>query len=153
MAIADRLKELGVELPPATVPLAVYRPAVRTGNLIFVSGQVALKDGAVMTPGHLGAEVTVEEGYAAARQCAINGLAAVLALNGTLDRLRLIRTVGYVSSAPDFVNAPGVVNGASELLRDIFGEDLGIGTRTAIGIASLPVNSPVEVELQFEVIQ
>jgi len=151
VSVADRLTELGIELPPATVPLAVYRPAMRTGNLIFVSGQVALKDGAVMTPGRLGAGVEVEQGYAAARQCAINGLAAALALNGTLDGLRLLRTVGYVAAAPEFIDAPAVVNGASELLRDVFGEELGIGARIAIGIASLPVNSPVEVELLFEV--
>ena len=150
MTVIERLDELGIVIPKATTPMAVYRPAVRTGNLIFVAGQVALKDGAVMTPGRLGAGVTVEQGYAAARQCAINALAAVQALRGNLEGLRVVRTVGYVACAPEFIDHPAVVNGASELLRDVFGP-AGVGTRVAIGIASLPANSPVEVELLFEV--
>ena len=149
--ILTRLKELGVELPPATGALAVYRPAVRTGNLIFVSGQIAMKDGAIMTPGHLGTDVTVEQGYAAARQCALNALAAIVGLRGSLENLRLVRTVGYVAAAPEFKDHGAVVNGASELLRDIFGTGRGLGARTSIGIASLPLGTPVEVELLFEV--
>ena len=153
MAIADRLKELGIELPPAVPAAGVYAPAVRTGNFVIVSGQVAAKDGAIMTPGHVGADVTPEQGAAAARQCALNGLAAVVALDASLDQLRLVRTVGYVASAPDFNGLGAVVNGASELLRDIFGPENGVGARVSIGVASLPANTPVEVELMFEVIQ
>ena len=151
MTIADRMQELGIALPPAVPPAGIYQPAVRTGNFIIVSGQVASKDGAIMTPGHVGAEVTAEQGTAAARQCALNGLAAIVALNGTLDGLRLVRTVGYVSSAPDFNGHGAVVNGASEVLREILGPDNGVGARVSIGIASLPANSPVEVEFMFEV--
>jgi enamine deaminase RidA (YjgF/YER057c/UK114 family) len=151
VSVADRLKELGIELPAPTGALAVYRPAVRTGNLIFVSGQIAMKDGGIMTPGHLGAGVTVEQGYAAARQCALNALAAVIGLQGSLEGLRLIRTVGYVAATPEFTEQGAVVNGASELLRDIFGTDDGLGARISIGLASLPLGTPVEVELLFEV--
>ncbi|MDA1240976.1 MAG: RidA family protein [Chloroflexi bacterium] len=151
MSVADRLKELGITLPEAVTPLAVYRPVTRAGNLLFLAGQVPLKDGAVLHPGRLGEEVTVEQGYAAARQCAINALAAVQAFHGTLEGLRVVKTSGFVASAVGFVQAPQVVNGASELLRDIFGEEDGIGARTAIGVAMLPANSPVEVELVMEV--
>jgi enamine deaminase RidA (YjgF/YER057c/UK114 family) len=151
VSVADRLKELGITLPEAVTPLAVYRPVTRTGNLLFLAGQVPLKDGAVLHPGRLGEDVTVEQGYEAARQCAINALAAVQAFHGTLEGLRLVKTTGFVASAVGFVQAPQVVNGASELLRDIFGEEDGIGARTAIGVAALPANSPVEVELVMEV--
>lgn len=152
MSPEERLAEMGIVLPPATTPAAVYRPAVRMGNLIVVSGQVAVRDGQILTPGHLGGEVSVEDGYAAARQCGINVLAAVKGLHGSLDGVRVIRTVGYVASTPDFTDHPRVVNGASELFRDVLGEDLGIGARVAFGVAALPANSPVEVEVMLEVL-
>lgn len=148
---AARLRELGIELPHVPQPQAVYRPAVRAGNLVVVSGQLPLADGQVMTPGKLGVGVSVEEGYAAARQCGINVLAAVNTLLGGLDGLRVFRTVGYVASHPDFLQHPAVVNGASELFRDVLGEDAGIGARCAFGVAVLPLDSPVEVEVMFEV--
>ena len=151
MSTEDRLQELGITLPEVTPPLAVYRPAVRTGNLIIVSGQLPIADGKVMYPGKLGGEVTVEQGYEAARQCAINALAAAKSVHGTLDGLRVIRTVGYVASLPDFTDQPRAVNGASELFRDVLGKDLGIGARLAFGVASLPANAPVEVEVMLEV--
>lgn len=152
MTIAERLTELGVTLPVATPPLAVYRPASRAGNLVFISGQLPTVDGQVVHPGHLGANVSIEEGYAAARVCAINALAAAQALLGSLEAVRLVRTVGYVAGTPEFTSQPAVVNGASELLRDIFGEERGIGARLALGVTALPLGAAVEVELLLEVL-
>ncbi|MSP23199.1 MAG: RidA family protein [Dehalococcoidia bacterium] len=150
MSIADRLKELGIDLPLVS-PVAIYKPAVRTGNLVFVSGQLPMKDGALVATGRLGAGVSIEEGKAAARQCAINALAAAQHLLGTLEGARVIRTVGYVASTPEFVDQPQVVNGASEVLKEILGDDDGVGARTSIGLVSLPLNASVEVELLLEV--
>jgi enamine deaminase RidA (YjgF/YER057c/UK114 family) len=151
VSVADRLKELGIELPVVNPPLAVYRPAVRSGNLVIVSGQLAMKDGALLHPGKLGASVTVEQGYEAARACAVNVLAAANTLLGSLEGVRILRTVGYVSSTPEFLQHPAVVNGASELFRDVLGEEDGIGARCAFGVAVLPLDSPVEVEVMMEV--
>ena len=150
-SVADRLKELGIELPAVPQPLAIYRPAVRTGNLVYVSGQLPTRDGAVVHPGRLGVDVTIEQAKESARIAAINALAAAHTLLGTLEGARVIRTVGYVACAPEFIDHPQVVNGASEVLRDIFGEEHGIGVRLAFGVASLPLNAPVEVELLLEV--
>ena len=150
-SVADRLKDLGINLPPVPTPLAIYRPAVRTGNLVYISGQLPTVDGKVLVTGHLGVDVTPEQGKEAARIAAINALAAANTLLGSLERCRVIRTVGMVASAADFYDHPQVVNGASELLRDVFGEENGIGVRLAYGIATLPLNSPVEVELLLEV--
>ncbi len=151
MTVAERLTELGLTLPVVTPPLAVYRPATRAGNLVFVSGQLPMQDGQVVNPGRLGDGVSVEQAYAAARVCAINALAAAQSLLGSLEGIRLVRTVGYVAGTPDFTNQPAVVNGASELLRDIFGEERGIGARLALGVSSLPLGAAVEVELLLEV--
>jgi enamine deaminase RidA (YjgF/YER057c/UK114 family) len=150
MTVAARLKELGIDLPLVS-PVAIYKPAVRTGDLVFISGQLPMKDGALTATGRLGAGVSIEDGKAAARQCAINALAAAQHLLGTLEGARVVRTVGYVASAPEFVDQPQVVNGASELLKEVFGDDAGVGARTSIGLASLPLNAPVEVELLLEV--
>jgi enamine deaminase RidA (YjgF/YER057c/UK114 family) len=151
MSIEARLAELGIELPQPATPLAIYKPAVRSGPYVFVSGQIATRDGSVVHPGHLGSDVTVEQGHEAARIAAINVLAAVRGLLGGLEGLRVVRLVGYVASAPEFDQHPAVVNGASELLRDVFGEDAGVGVRLAFGVAALPARSPVEVEVLFEV--
>ncbi len=151
MSVADRLQELGIALPSVTPPMAVYRPAVRSGNLVIVSGQVAMQDGKLLHPGKLGAEVTVEQGYEAARACAVNALAAAHSLLGSLEGVRVLRTIGYVASTPDFLQHPAVVNGASELFRDVLGEENGIGARCAFGVAALPADSPVEVEVMLEV--
>ena len=152
MSIDARLAELGITLPETAVaPLAVYRPAVRSGAMIYVSGQLPTRDGVVLHPGRLGDTVSVEQAQEAARQSAINIMAAVHALHGTLDGLRLVRTVGYVACNHEFDQHPAVVNGASVLLRDVFGEELGVGARIAIGVASLPLRAPVEVEAWFEV--
>lgn len=151
MTVADRLKELGIELPKVNPPMAVYRPAVRSGNLVIVSGQVAMKDGSLLHPGKLGANVTLEQGYEAARACGVNCLAAANALLGSLEGVRVLRTIGYVASTPTFTRHPDVVNGASELFRDVLGEENGIGARCAFGVAALPADSPVEVEVMLEV--
>ena len=150
MTVADNLAELGFELPSAAAPMAVYRPAVRSGRLVYVSGQVAIRDGAIVHPGRLGETVEVEQGQEAARVCAINALAAANELLGDLEQVRVIRTVGYVASTPAFTDQPAVINGASELLRDVLGEERGVGTRLALGVTSLLANSPVVLELILE---
>jgi enamine deaminase RidA (YjgF/YER057c/UK114 family) len=152
MTVEQRLQELGVTLPEnAPPPLAIYKPALRVGNFVYVSGQLPTRDGAVMHPGRLGAGVSVEQGQEAARTAAINVLAAAKGVLGDLDGVRVVRTVGYVACAPDFDQHPAVVNGASALLRDVLGEDAGVGVRLALGVSSLPLNAPVEVEVTFEV--
>jgi len=150
VTVADNLAELGLELPSAAAPMAMYRPAVRSGRLVYVSGQVAIRDGAIVHPGRLGESVEVEQGQEAARVCAINALAAANELLGDLEQVRVIRAVGYVASTPTFTDQPAVINGASELLRDVLGEERGVGTRLALGVTSLPANSPVELELILE---
>ena len=151
MSVAKRLSELGITLPAAAAPLAIYQPAVRSGQLVYVSGQIASHDGEVVHPGRLGAGVTVEQGQEAARSAVINALAAAHQLLGGLEGARVVRLVGYVDSAPDFHDQPAVINGASELLRDLFGEDAGVGARLALGVTAMPANSPVELELILEV--
>ncbi|RLT39216.1 MAG: RidA family protein [Chloroflexi bacterium] len=151
MSIADRLKELGIDLPPVPKPLAIYLPAVRTGNLVYIAGQLPTRDGAVVNPGRLGVDVTIEQAKESARVAAINALAAANTLLGSLEGCRVIRTVGMVACAPEFIDHPQVVNGASELLRDVFGEERGIGVRLAYGISSIPLNAPVEIEVLLEV--
>lgn len=151
MTIAARLTELGITLPATAKPLAIYQPAVRSGELIFVSGQLPTREGVVVHPGRLGDGVTVEQAKEAAGVAALNVLAAVNDLVGSLEGLRVVRLVGYVACTPDFDQHPAVVNGASELLRDIFGEELGVGVRLALGVASLPARAPVEIEVLFEI--
>jgi enamine deaminase RidA (YjgF/YER057c/UK114 family) len=149
VSVTDRLQELGITLPSPSA-LALYHPAVRTGNLVYVSGQVAMRDGAIVHPGRLGDGVDTDQGREAARVCTINALGAAHTLLGSLDGVRVVRAVGYVASEPAYVDQAQVMNGASELLRDILGEERGIGARLALGVASLPLNSPVELELILE---
>jgi enamine deaminase RidA (YjgF/YER057c/UK114 family) len=152
MTVEQRLAELGIVLPEsAAPPLAIYKPALRVGRFIYVSGQLPTRDGAVVHPGRLGDSVSIEQGQEAARAAAVNVLAAAKGVLGNLDGVRVVRTVGYVACAPDFDQHPQVVNGASALLRDVFGEDAGVGVRLALGVSSLPLNAPVEVEVMFEV--
>jgi enamine deaminase RidA (YjgF/YER057c/UK114 family) len=151
MTAEQRLVELGVTLPPSAASLGIYKPALQSGNFVYVSGQLPTHDGAVVHPGTLGRDVTVEQGQEAARAAAVNVLAAVRGLRGNLDGLRVVRTIGYVACTSDFDQQPAVVNGASALLRDVFGEDLGIGVRLALGVSSLPAHAPVEIEVTFEV--
>ncbi len=150
MTARERLAELGVELPSVVPPVAVYVPAVRSGNLVFTSGQLPMVAGELPAKGKVGAQVTAEQAKDLARTCALNALAAIDALVGLDSVVRIVKVVGFVASAPDFVGQPGVVNGASELLGEVFGES-GRHARSAVGVASLPLDAPVEVELVVEV--
>lgn len=150
MSARERLGQLGIALPAVAVPLAAYVPAVRTGNLVYTSGQLPLEGGEPTHFGKVGAEVTPEAAKAAARTCALNALAAVDALVGLDAVVRVVKVVGFVASAPGFTGQPGVVNGASEFLGKVFG-DAGAHARSAVGVASLPLDVPVEVELIVEV--
>ena len=153
MTVEERLRELDITLPPAAAPAGLYRAAVRTGNLVYIAGQLNLAEGKFTARGKLGAEVDLETGQAAARQCAINCLAAAAGLLGSLDCIRqVVRLTGFVASAEGFSKQPQVVNGASELLRDVLGEEAGVGTRLAVGVAELPAGAPVEVDLILEVV-
>ena len=127
-----RLAELGLELPPVTAPMAAYVPAVRTGSLVYTSGQVPIRDGKLAATGKVGAEVTADDATDLARTCALNALAAVHDLVGLDSVVRVVKVLGFVASAPDFTGQPGVINGASELLRDVFG-DPGAHARSAVG--------------------
>ncbi len=149
MSAEERLRELGVDLPDPAAPAGFYVPARRHGDLLAVSGQLPLTPGEPLPAGRCGEDVTVEEGYALARQCALNGLAAARAALGSLDRIAgVVRVGGYVAATPAFTQHPAVVNGASELLVEVFGE-AGRHARVAIGMASLPLGVPVEVEFLF----
>ena len=150
MSARERLVELGLELPPVVPPVAAYVPAVRSGDLVFTSGQLPVSGGRMAVTGHVGGQVTPEQGKELARTCALNALAAVDALVGLDAVERVVKVVGFVSSAPDFTGQPGVVKGASELLGDVFGE-AGQHARSAVGVAVLPLDAPVEVELVVEV--
>ncbi|MFE2026885.1 RidA family protein [Streptomyces hygroscopicus] len=150
-AVEGRLAGLGLTLPEVAAPLASYVPAVCTGPYVYTSGQLPLVDGKLGVTGKVGAEVTSEEAKELARTCALNALAAVKSVVGDLDRVvRVVKVVGFVASAPDFTGQPGVVNGASELLGEALG-DAGVHARSAVGVAVLPLDAPVEVEIQVEV--
>ena len=147
----ERLQELGVSLPSPAVPVAAYVPCVRTGNLVYVSGQVPVVDGKPSHLGHLGDQVDLEDGRAAARTCAVNVLAALKAELGELSRVRrVVKVTGFVASTSGFTDHPKVVNAASELFGDAFG-DAGRHARAAVGVAALPLGVSVEVEAIVEV--
>lgn len=150
MRASGRLAELGIELPTVVKPLAAYVPAKRSGQLVYTAGQLPLESGALAQTGKVGAEVSPEEGKALARICALNALAAVDALVGIDTVTQVVKVVGFVASAPGFTGQPAVVNGASELLGEVFAE-AGSHARSAVGVAELPINAPVEVELIVEV--
>ena len=150
MSASSRLAELGVSLPAVATLLAAYVPAVRTGNLVYTSGQLPLVGGKPSHFGKVGTQVSPEEGKLAARTCALNALAAIDALVGIDSIVRVVKVVGFVASAPGFTGQPGVVNGASEFLGEVFGET-GSHARSAVGVAELPLDVPVEVELIVEV--
>ncbi|MFD7499907.1 RidA family protein [Streptomyces sp. NPDC059850] len=150
-AVEDKLAGLGLTLPGVAAPLASYVPAIRTGPYVYTAGQLPLVDGKLGVTGKVGAEVTPEEAKELARTCALNALAAVKSVVGDLDKVvRVVKVVGFVASAPDFTGQPGVVNGASELLGEVLG-DAGVHARSAVGVAVLPLDAPVEVEIQVEV--
>ena len=144
------LAELGLSLPAVAAPVAAYVPATRTGNLVYTSGQLPFVDGELTYVGHVGAEVSAESAKEAARTCVLNALAAIDAEVGLDNITKVVKVVGFVSSAPGFVGQPGVINGASELLGEIFGA-AGQHARSAVGVNQLPLNAPVEVELIVEV--
>lgn len=151
MSAEARLGELGITLPPAGTPAGLYAPVVQSGNLLFVSGQIPSRDGKPIRVGKLGSSVTIEEGQELAKVCALNALAHVRAYLGSLDRVvRAVRVGGFVASAEGFTQQPQVVDGASQLLVDVFGE-AGQHARAAVGVAELPAGVPVEVEFLFEV--
>ncbi|MER7004659.1 RidA family protein [Dactylosporangium sp. NPDC000555] len=145
-----RLAELGVAIPPVVPPVAAYVPAVLTGNHVYVSGQLPMVDGALPATGLVGADVSPERAKELARQSGINVLAAVEALVGLGRVVRVVKIVGFVASAPGFTGQPAVVNGASELFGEVFG-DAGRHARSAVGVSSLPLNAPVEVEAILEI--
>lgn len=149
--VEARLAERGLTLPPVAAPVAAYVPAIRTGRYVYTSGQVPLVDGKLATTGKVGAEVTPEQAKELAATCALNALAAVKSVAGDLDRVvRVVKVVGFVASDPGFTGQPQVINGASELLVAALGEERGQHARSAVGVAALPLDAPVEVEIQVE---
>jgi len=150
MSASARLAELGIELPDVVQPAGVYVPAVRTGNLVYTAGQVPMQSGKLVGTGKVGADVSPEDGKALARVCAVNALAAVHSLVGIDSVTRVVKVVGFVASAPGFHGQPGVINGVSELLGEVFG-DAGAHARSAVGVFELPLDAPVEVEIIVEV--
>ena len=150
MNVAGRLAELGLVLPAVAAPVAAYVPAVVTGNLVFTSGQLPFIDGVLPATGKVGAAIPADVAATLARQCALNALAAAAEAIGSLDRVtRVVKVVVFVNSAPGFTGQPGVANGGSELLGEVFG-DAGRHARSAVGVFELPLDSPVELELILE---
>ncbi|MCS4490091.1 MULTISPECIES: RidA family protein [unclassified Corynebacterium] len=149
MRVSEKLAELGLSLPAVVPPLASYVPAVQVGNQVWTAGQLPMVDGVLPRTGKVGADLSVDEAYELARTSALNALSAADALVG-IDRIRRVfKVVGFVSSAPGFADQALVINGASHMIGDIFG-DQGIHARSAVGVSDLPLNSPVEVELYLE---
>ena len=150
MTVLERLSELGITLPAVAAPVAAYVPAIRVGNQVWTSGQLPFVDGKLPAVGKLGVDITVEQGADYARQATLNALAAVDALVGINNVKRVLKIVGFVASADGFAEQPAVVNGASNLIGEIFGE-AGAHARSAVGVAELPLSSPVEIEIIVEV--
>jgi enamine deaminase RidA (YjgF/YER057c/UK114 family) len=148
--VSDRLAELGLALPEVVPPVAAYVPAVRNGSMVWTSGQLPMVNGQLVATGLVGSDVTPEDAKDLARTCALNALAAVASVADLDDVVRVVKVVGFVASADGFYGQPGVINGASELLGDVFGE-AGRHARSAVGVAVLPLNAPVEVEVVVEV--
>ncbi|AUY50997.1 RidA family protein [Streptomyces sp. CB01881] len=149
--VEEKLAELGLTLPPVAAPVAAYVPALRSGEFVFTSGQLPMVGGKLPSTGKVGAEVTPEEAKQLAQTCALNALAAIKSVIGDLDHIeRVVKVVGFVASAADFTGQPGVINGASELLGQVLGE-AGVHARSAVGVAVLPLDAPVEIELQVRV--
>jgi enamine deaminase RidA (YjgF/YER057c/UK114 family) len=146
----ENLAELGLAVPDVVPPVAVYVPAVRTGDYVYTSGQLPMRGGELIATGKVGGEVSAEEAQECAQQCALNAIAAVKAEIGDLSLVkRVVKVVAFVASTPDFTGQPGVANGASELLGKAFG-DAGVHARSAVGVPVLPLDSPVEVEIVVE---
>ena len=151
MSIELKLQELGLTLPEPAKPVAAYVPAVQVSGMVYTSGQIPLVKGEVKFKGKLGRDFTVEEGYEAAKICALNCLAAAKGIIGNLDRIeKVVKVVGFVNSAPEFTDQPKVINGASELLGKVFGP-AGEHARSAVGVAELPLGVAVEIEMIFQI--
>ncbi len=150
MTVAERLAAEGLAVPDAPKPVAVYVPAVRSGSHVFTSGQLPMVAGELIATGKVGGDVSAETGYACARQCALNAIAAVASQVDIEQVVRVVKATVFVASTPDFTGQPGVANGASELLSLAFG-DAGVHARSAVGVSALPLDAPVEVELVVEV--
>jgi enamine deaminase RidA (YjgF/YER057c/UK114 family) len=150
MSASQRLRDLGIELPQVTKPAGAYLPAVRSGSLVFTAGQLPVVAGALVSTGKVGAEIDAGEAAGLARSCALNALAAVHALVGIDAVRRVVKVTGFVASAPGFTDQPAVIDGASSLFGEVFGE-AGAHARSAIGVAELPKNAPVEIEIVVEV--
>ncbi len=149
---SERVKELGLELPPAPEPKGLYKPLVIVGNLAYTSGHLPLRPSGELVVGRVGAELDQEAGQEAARLAGLAILATLRKELGTLDRVRrVVKVLGMVNSTPDFTAQPAVVNGCSQLLADVFGADAGVGARSAVGVAALPAGVPVEIEAIFEI--
>jgi enamine deaminase RidA (YjgF/YER057c/UK114 family) len=149
--VLERLNQLGIVLPDPPKPVAAYIPAKQAGNMVFTAGQLPMVNGELISKGLLGQDVEIENAKNAAKICTLNALAAIKGLIGDLDRIKqIVRVVGYVASVPTFTQQPAVVNGASELLLEIFGEN-GKHARSALGMSALPLNASVEIELTVEV--
>jgi len=152
MSAEQRIKELGLELPPAPKPVGVYKPMLIVGNMAYTSGHGPVKSDGSMIQGRVGADLDQQDGYNAARQTGLAILATLQAGLGSLDRVkRVVKTLGLVNCTADFEAQPAVINGFSELMSEVFGPDAGIGARSAVGAGSLPSNIPVEVEAIFEI--
>ncbi|VTS02512.1 RidA family protein [Tuwongella immobilis] len=153
MSFEAKFLSLNLTLPPAPKAMGVYKPCLIHGNDLYISGHGPLKPDRTLITGRVGADLTLEQGYEAARQVGLAILATVRANLGTLDKVkRLVKTLGMVNATPDFAEHPKVINGYSELMREIFGDDAGVGTRSAVGMGSLPGNIAVEIECMFELV-
>jgi enamine deaminase RidA (YjgF/YER057c/UK114 family) len=150
MSASQRLRDLGIELPQVTTPAGAYLPAVRSGSLVFTAGQLPVVAGTLVSTGKVGAEIDAGEAAGLARSCALNALAAVHALVGIDAVQRVVKVTGFVASAPGFTDQPAVIDGASSLFGEVFGE-AGAHARSAVGVAELPKNAPVEIEIVVEV--
>ncbi|GAA1146467.1 enamine deaminase RidA (YjgF/YER057c/UK114 family) [Kitasatospora gansuensis] len=149
--VEEKLAALGLTLPEVAAPVAAYVPAIRSGEYVLTAGQLPMVAGKLPSTGKVGAEVTAEEAKQLAQTCALNGLAAIKSVIGDLDKVeQIVKVVGFVASAPDFTGQPGVINGASELLGEVFGA-AGVHARSAVGVAVLPLDAPVEIEFQVRI--
>ncbi|GAA3656341.1 RidA family protein [Nocardioides ginsengisoli] len=146
----EKLAELGLTVPDVVPPVAAYVPAVRSGERVYTSGQLPMRDGALITTGKVGGTVSPEDAYDCARQCALNAIAAIRSMAGDLSQVRIVKVVAFIASTPDFTGQPGVANGASELFAEVFG-DAGVHARSAVGVPVLPLDAPVEVEVIAEI--
>jgi enamine deaminase RidA (YjgF/YER057c/UK114 family) len=152
MSVEQKIQELGLELPPAPKAVAVYRPSLIVGNICYTSGHLPVNPDGSLHLGCVGKEATQDDGYAAAKQAGLAILSTLKSELGSLDRVaRIIKLFGMVNCTPDFTAQPAVVNGCSELMREVFGEDIGVGTRSAVGVASLPLGVMVEIEAIVEI--